>query len=299
MRARGLLRAALVAAMLSLALVAQGRSPAGEQRLEKGKAMQVASRDGTRIAFEKRGQGPALIVVGGALSDRSGGAALATLLAPHLTVYTYDRRGRGDSGDTRPYAVAREIEDIEALIAHAGGTAFVYGRSSGAALALQAAAALQGKVGKLALYEAPYDESEGAAKAWAEFRAKLGGLLAAGRRADAVSLFMKFVGAPEDAVAKMKASPAWPGMVAMAPTLAHDNAVLGEDRSVPVGIAGRIQAPTLVMDGSASAGPMPFMRPTADKLAKAIPGAQRRVVEGQAHDVDAKVLAPILAQFFR
>lgn len=299
MSARGLVRAALAAGMLSLGLVAQGQSPAGGQRLEKGKPMQVTSRDGTRIAFEKRGQGPALIVVGGALSDRAGGADLAALLAPHLTVYTYDRRGRGDSGDTKPYAVAREIEDIEALVDHAGGTAFLYGKSSGAALALQAAAALQGKVRKLALYEAPYDETQGAAKAWAEFRAKLDGLLAADRRAEAVSLFMQFVGAPEEAVAKMKASPAWPGMVAMAPTLAHDNAVLGGDRSVPVAIAARIQASTLVMDGSASAGPMPFMRPTADKLAQAIPGARRQVVEGQAHDVDAKVLAPVLVKFFR
>jgi pimeloyl-ACP methyl ester carboxylesterase len=261
--------------------------------------MHVTSRDGTRIAYEKRGSGPAVILVGGALSERAGGADLAQLLAPHLTVYTYDRRGRGDSGDTQPYAVTREIEDLQALIDHAGGTAFVYGKSSGAALALQAASVLGGKVRKLALYEPPYSEAAGAAKDWREFRVKLDGQLAAGRPADAIVLFMQFVGAPDEVVARMKASPAWPGMVALAPTLAYDNAVLGDDRSIPVAIAAKVKAATLVMDGSASAGPMPFMRPTADKLAKVIPGAQRRVLDGQAHDVDSKALAPVLLDFFR
>ena len=238
--------------------------------------MYVTSRDGTRIAYDKWGKGPAVIVVGGALSDRSGSAELAQLLAAHFTVYSYDRRGRGDSADTKPYSVKREIEDIEALIDSAGGSAYVYGKSSGAGLALQAAAALGDKVKKLAIYEPPYSEAEGAAKEWKEFRAKLDALLAADRRADAITLFMKFVGAPDEVVAKMKASPAWPGMLAMAPTLAYDNAVLGDDRSVPVGIAAKVKATTLVMDGGASLGPMPFMRPTADKLGKTIPGAQRQ-----------------------
>jgi pimeloyl-ACP methyl ester carboxylesterase len=261
--------------------------------------MQVTSKDGTRIAYEKAGQGPALILVGGALSDRSGGAELAKLLAPHFSVYTYDRRGRGDSSDTKPYAVTREIEDLEALIGQAGGTAHVYGKSSGAALALQAASALPGKITKLALYEAPYNDADGAAKEWRDLRAKIDALLAAGRREDAVTQFMQFVGAPPEVLAKMKASPAWAGMVAMAPTLAYDNAVLGDERAVPVAAAAKVKAATLVMDGGASAGPMPFMRATADKLAKAIPGAQRQVIEGQAHDVDAKVLAPILVKFFK
>jgi hypothetical protein len=123
-------------------------------------------------------------------------------------------------------------------------------------------------------------------------------MLAADRRAEAITLFMKFVGAPDQAVAKMQASPAWPGMLAMAPTLGYDNAVLGDDRSVPVGIAAKITATTLVMDGSASSGPMPFMRPTADKLGRTIPGARRQTVEGQAHDASARVLAPILVKFF-
>ena len=260
--------------------------------------MQLAtSQDGTRIAYDKSGKGPALIVVGGALSARAGGTELAQVLAPHFTVYNYDRRGRGDSGDTKPYSLKREIEDIAALIDAAGGSAYVYGKSSGAALALQAAASLGGKVKKLAVYEAPYSDAQGAAKEWKDFRAKLDGLLAADRRADAVTAFMKFVGAPDEAVAGMKASPAWPGMVAMAPTLAYDNAVLGDDRSVPVEVVAKVKVKTLVMDGGASLGPMPFMRATAEKLGKAIPNAERLTVEGQGHDVSSKVLVPILVKF--
>jgi pimeloyl-ACP methyl ester carboxylesterase len=276
--------------LFSLAFSAKGETAAT--------AKQVTSRDGTRIAYDRWGKGPAVIIVNGALSDRSSNSELAQLLAAHLTVYSYDRRGRGDSTDTKPYSVKREIEDIEALIDSSGGSAYLYGKSSGAALALQAAAALGDKVTKLAIYEPPYNEAKGAAKEWKEFRAKLDELLAADRRAEAITLFMKFVGAPEEVVAKMKASPAWPGMLAMAPTLSFDNAVLGDDRSVPVGVAAKVKANTLVMDGGASLGPMPFMRPTADKLGKIIPGAQRHVVEGQAHDVSSKVLAPLLLKFF-
>jgi pimeloyl-ACP methyl ester carboxylesterase len=294
-----LFRSACLAGLLSLSFLAKAQAPAKAQRTEKAHPMQTAtSRDGTRIAFDKRGRGPAVILVNGALADRSAGAELAQLLAGRFTVYCYDRRGRGDSGDNKPYSVQREIEDIEALVDSAGGAAHVYGKSSGAALALQAAAALGPKVRKLALYEAPYDETEGAAAQWRAFRSRLDGLLAADRRADAVTAFMQFVGAPAEALASMKASPAWPGMVAMAPTLAYDNAMLGDDRSVPVGVAARVTATTLVMDGAASAGPMPFMRATADKLGRAIPGAQRQVVPGQAHDVSAKALAPILLKFF-
>ena len=289
-----LCRRTCLAGLLALASLAHAQPPAAQ-----AKAPQVVkSRDGTRIAYDKWGQGPAVIVVGGALSDRRGAAELAQLLAGRLTVYSYDRRGRGDSSDTPPYAVAREVEDIEALIDNAGGSAYVYGKSSGAALALQAAAALGRKVTRLALYEAPYNEAPGAAGEWRTFTAKTDGLLADGRRAEAITAFMTFVGAPADVVAKMKASPAWPGMLAMAPTLAYDNAMLGADRAVPVDLAAKVKVPTLVLDGGASAGPMPFMRPTADKLAQAIPGAQRRTVEGQAHDISPKALAPLLLTFF-
>ena len=274
--------------LLSLAFTASGQTT----------AQSVISRDGTRIAYDKSGKGPVVIVVGGALSDRAGGAELAKLLAGDFTVCSYDRRCRGGSTDTKPYSVKREIEDLEALIDSTGGSAYVYGKSSGAALALQAAAALGDKIKKLALYEPPYSEADGAAREWKDFRAQLDALLAESRRADAISLFMRFVGAPDEAVARMKASPAWPGMLAMAPTLAYDNAILGDDRSVPVATAAKVKATTLVMDGGASVGPMPFMRPTADKLGVSIPDARRLVVAGQAHDVDSKVLAPVLLKFF-
>jgi pimeloyl-ACP methyl ester carboxylesterase len=260
--------------------------------------MHVTSKDGTRIAYEKTGNGRALLVVTGALADRSAGAELAQLLASRFTVYTYDRRGRGDSGDTKPYSVQREVEDIAALVEAAGGSAFVYGKSSGACLSVQAAASLGDKVKRLVLYEAPYIDAEGAAGEWRALRSKIDELLAADRRAEAVAYFLQFVGMPDEALAQMKASPAWAGMTAMAPTLAYDNAVVGDDRSVPVAVAAKIKASTLVMDGDASAAAMPFMRPTADKLASAIPDAQRRTIEGQDHQLDAKVLAPILVQFF-
>jgi pimeloyl-ACP methyl ester carboxylesterase len=289
-------RSASLVAISSLALLAGGLSRAESPGAKK--AQTVSSRDGTRIAYDKSGKGPAVIIVGGALSGRSGGAELAQALAANFTVYNYDRRGRGESTDTQPYSVKREIEDLEALIDDAGGSAYVYGKSSGASLALQAAVALDGKIRKLALYEPPYNDAEGAAKAWKELKAKVDAQLAARQNDAAVTSFLTFVGMPAEALAKLKASPSWAGMVAMAPTLRYDNAVVGDDRSVPVAIAARVEASTLVMDGGASAGPMPFMRVTADKLGKTIPGAQRRVVEGQAHDVSPKVLAPILRKFF-
>jgi pimeloyl-ACP methyl ester carboxylesterase len=258
----------------------------------------ATSKDGTKIAYEKLGTGPAVILVSGALSGHSGASGLARLLAPFFTVYSYDRRGRGASADTKPYSVKREIEDMEALIDEAGGSANVYGKSSGACLALETAVSLGGKIERLVIYEAPYSDAEGAAKEWKAFRSEIDKLLAVGDRAGAVTSFMEFVGAPGDAIAGMKASPAWPAMVAMAPTLAYDNEVVGEDRSVPLAAASKVKAAALVMDGGASLEAMPFMRPTADKLAKAIPGARRRTLAGQGHDVDPKVLAPVLSEFF-
>src|SRR6266699_3110311 len=152
--------------------------------------MHVAtSKDGTTIAYDRQGQGPAIILVAGALCSRLGwsGPHLSNLLAPHFTAYNYDRRGRGDSGDTKPYAVAREVEDIEALVDEAGGSAYLYGHSSGAALALEAALRLGNKVKKLAMYEAPYNEDAEAQRAWKEYIKQLTKLLAADRRGDAVA----------------------------------------------------------------------------------------------------------------
>ncbi len=260
----------------------------------------VTSKDGTEIAFEKQGTGPAVILVDGALGYRSFSAMsqLAELLAPHFTVYTYDRRGRGESGNSKPYAVEREVEDIDALVEAAGGSAFVYGISSGACLALEAAMKLGSRIGKLAMYEPPYDSDEAARPAWMEYRKKLAELLAADRRGDAVALFMRFVGAPDDMIDGMRQAPMWPLFEAVAPTLAYDAADIGDDRSVPVKRAASVKVPVLVMDGGANLTIMPFMHATAAALAKAIPRAQHRTLEGQTHDVNVEVVAPVLVEFF-
>src|SRR5438874_1999643 len=145
----------------------------------------VISKDGTAIAFDRSGEGPATILVAGALATRSAEAPLAARLSPHFTVFAYDRRGRGESGDTAPYAVEREVEDLDALITEAGGSAFVFGHSSGAALALEAAIQLGEKVTKLAMYEAPYNDEREAKLAWRAYIHHLTELLAADRRGDA------------------------------------------------------------------------------------------------------------------
>src|SRR3989440_2880540 len=258
----------------------------------------VTSKDGTRIVYDTIGQGPPVILVAGAMCSRSvwSGPELAKLLARRFTVYNYDRRGRGESGDTLPYAVAREIEDIEALIDEAGGSASLYGHSSGAALVLEAALRLGKKVKKLAMYEAPYNDDAEAQRAWKEYIKQLTEALAADRRGDAVALFMELVGTPADQIEAMRHAPIWPMFEALAPTLAYDHsAILGEDASLPTERAAIVTAPTLVMNGGASDA---FMYDTARALGKAIPHAQVRTLEGQTHDVDLDVLAPVLMEFF-
>jgi pimeloyl-ACP methyl ester carboxylesterase len=257
----------------------------------------VISKDGTRIAFTQSGKGQPIILVEGALGYRSFGLMpeLAQHLSPHYTVYTYDRRGRGESGDTAPYAVEREVEDIEALIEEAGGSAFVYGISSGGALALEAAIRLGNKVKKLAIYEAPYNSDAAARKGMSEYANQLKAAIAEGRRGDAAVLFMQLVGTPADQVEGMRHAPMWPMFEAVAPTLVYDNAVLGIDGAVPIRRAASVAVPTLVMAGSAT---IPFMHVTADALAKAIPNAQRRTLEGQTHQVAAEAIAPALTEFF-
>lgn len=257
----------------------------------------VISKDGTEIAFETNGQGPAVVLVDGALCYRSFGPMtdLAILLAPHFTVYTYDRRGRGGSGNMQPYALEREVEDIEALIDEAGGSALVFGTSSGACLSLEAAIKLGKKIRKLAMYEPPFNNSGGGARqAWKDYREHLADFLASGRRGEAVALFMQFVGTPTEQVQGMRQAPMWPMFEAVAPTLAYDAAAMGEDRLVPVKRAANVSMPALVMNGSA----IPFMLDTATRLAKAIPHGQQRTLEGQTHNVDLQVLAPVLVEFF-
>ncbi len=258
----------------------------------------VSSRDGTTIAYDKVGEGPALILVDGALSVHSSGgkSELAKMLAPHLTVYGYDRRGRGGSGDTLPYAVDREIEDIDALIDHAGGSAFLYGHSSGGTLAMQAAVRLGGRVSKIAMYEPPHNDDPDAQESWSEYLRELGQVLADGRRGDAVALFMRFVGTPDDQVEGMRQAPFWPSMEAIAPTLAYDHAaIIGERWSAPTDLAARVSVPALVIAGDAS---LPFMPHTARALSQAMPQGHLRMLEGQTHDVNPGVLAPVLVDFF-
>ena len=256
----------------------------------------VISKDGTRIAYEQTGEGEAIVLIDGALGSRSFGLMprLAALLAPHFSVTTYDRRGRGESGDTPPYAVEREVEDIAALIGQAGGAASLYGISSGAALALEAALGLGKKVKTLALYEPPYNAED--AQLWRDYARRLGELLAADRRGDAVALFMAFVGVPSEQIGAMRGTPMWPMLEAVAPTLAYDAAVLGEDRAVPTARAAELQVPALVMNGGES---YPFMRDTAIALAESIPAGRYRELEGQRHDVAVDALAPVLVEFFQ
>ncbi|MDQ6604467.1 MAG: alpha/beta hydrolase [Chloroflexota bacterium] len=259
----------------------------------------VASKDGTSIAYDRRGEGPAVILVAGALCARLSwsGPEIARLLAPQFTVYNYDRRGRGDSGDTPPYAVAREIEDLDALITAAGGSASLFGHSSGAALVLEAAAALGENVTKLVMYDAPYHEDLGNRQAWNTYIGRLAEMLAAGRGGDAVALFMEYTGMPADQVEGMRHAPFWPMLQTLAPTLAYDHiALLGEDGGVPAERAAAVRAPALVMYGGAS---HPVMRDAAHVLSRAMPHAQLRAFEGQTHDVHPEALAPVLEAFFR
>jgi pimeloyl-ACP methyl ester carboxylesterase len=258
----------------------------------------VRSKDGTTIAFDRLGDGPAVIVVGGATCDRTITRPLAEQLAQHFTVINYDRRGRGDSSDTAPYAVEREIEDLAALIAEAGGTASVYGHSSGAALALHAAA--HGlPISKLVLHEPPYvPDGEEERRISREYAEKLKTILAEGRRGDAVELFMTTVGTPQEMVDRMRSEPWWARMEAIAPTLAYDSEVMGDSRrggTIPVDLVGRVTPPTLVLVGGASPA---WMIDVGRQVADAMPNGRHSVLEDQEHVVPPELLAPVLAEFF-
>jgi pimeloyl-ACP methyl ester carboxylesterase len=259
---------------------------------------QVLSKDGTVIAFDLSGTGPAVVLVGGAFQYRAidpPTAHLAALLAEQFTVFHYDRRGRGESSDTPPYAVEREMEDLEALIQEAGGSACVFGMSSGGVLALGAAA--RGlAITKLALYEPPFNSGDERARAAAQhYSRELTALLSEGRRGDAVALAMTTWGAEASAVAGMRQTPIWPLFEAVAPTLAYDDAIMG-DGAVPTARLASITVPTLVMAGGASPA---FMLDAAQEAAHALPGAGLRILEGQTHDVAPEVLAPVLVEFFQ
>ena len=262
----------------------------------------VMSKDGTSIAYERQGSGPLVILVGGAFVDRSENAPLAAELAEHFTVCNYDRRGRGDSGDTQPYAVEREIEDIEALITEAGGSANLYGISSGGALVLEAAAAGVA-ADKLAVYEVPYNMAPDGPQRQREYVEQLEAFLARGQHGDAAELFMRTVGASDEMIEGAKRSPVWPGLQALAPTLAYDAACMGNGQP-PADRLATITQPTLVATGGASpesfvGGGGDFFGKAADAIVSSIPHAERQTIEGQTHQVDPKALAPALHRFFK
>jgi pimeloyl-ACP methyl ester carboxylesterase len=255
----------------------------------------VVSKDGTQIAYDSTGRGPALILVLGALNSRKSGTKLAKLLASRFTVVSFDRRGRGDSTDTAPYSPQRELEDIAALIDAVGEPVHLYGHSSGAALALEAAIRLPKQVMKIAIYEVPYTLDSKGRKDANEYYARLKKLLASGRKGDAVVVFIRSVGVSAKQVEALKRLPMWPGLVRLAPTLAYDSEVLGKGHSLPAARLSRVTVPTLVMHGGAGA---PFMRDAAQAISKIIPKAQLRTLAGQTHGVSPKVLAPVLEKFF-
>ncbi|MGI8331421.1 alpha/beta fold hydrolase [Actinomadura scrupuli] len=261
----------------------------------------VVSKDGTSIAYERAGTGPAVILVGGGLDDGSENAALVPELARNFRVYNYARRGRGGSGDTLPYAVERELEDIDALIGEAGGAAHLFGASSGGALALEAAAAGLA-IGRLAVYEVPYMGDDAAVRLWSQYVARLTAVLADGRRADAIELFMRLAGSPDEAIAGARDSSFWPALEALAPTLAYDAACLGDGRP-PAARLATITQPTLVATGGLPDPHMGGLRTgffdsAADAIAASVPKAERRIIEGQSHVADPEVFASVLGRHF-
>jgi pimeloyl-ACP methyl ester carboxylesterase len=259
----------------------------------------VRSKDGTAIAFDRLGHGSPVILVDGALCYRGVGQTrqLAELLAQHFTVFTYDRRGRGDSGDTAPYAAGREIEDIAALLSEAGGTAFVWGMSSGAVLALEATTRLSG-IKKLALYEAPFivDDSRSTTE---DDWVRIGQAVAANRRSEAVKLFLKAVGVPGFFIALMRLMPVWSKLKAVAHTLPYDGAIVQDKqrgKPLPASRWASVTVPALVMDGGKSPA---WMRHANGSLATVLPNARYRTLEGHTHMLKPKAHAPMLVEFFK
>lgn len=257
----------------------------------------IRSADGTAIAFDRSGDGPPVLVVGGAMCDRAMTRPTAEELAKYCTVINYDRRGRGDSGDTAPYAVEREIEDLGALIAEVGGKASVYGHSSGAGLALHAAA--RGlPITRLVLHEPPYvPDGEEERRISREYAEKLEAILAEDRRGDAVELFMTTVGMTREMVGQMRNEPWWAGMEEIAPTLAYDSEVMGDisgGGTIPADVVVKVTIPALVLCGGASPA---WMIDIGKQIADAMPNGRHSVLEGQEHVVAPEVLVPVLAEF--
>jgi pimeloyl-ACP methyl ester carboxylesterase len=266
---------------------------------ESNLANTVVSKDGTIIAFNRSGRGSPVILVDGALCCRAMGPSgpLAKLLAPYFTVFTYDRRGRSASGDTPPYAVERELEDLDALVSEAGGTAFLWGASSGGVLALEAANRLRG-IRKVAVFEAPLivdDSRPTTVEDWVRIHEAV----AAGRPGDAVRFFLKSVGMPTFLIALMRLTPVWSKLRAVAHTLPYDGDLVQSNQTgkpLPAGSWASVTMPTLVMDGGKSPA---WIRHANRSLASVLPNAQYRTLAGQTHMVKAKAHAPTLVEFFK
>ena len=262
----------------------------------------VRSDDGTEIAYTRDGDGPAVVLVGGGLDDSSENAALVPAMADTFTVINYARRGRGESGNIAPYALEREIEDLAAFVKEAGGRAHLFGASSGGALVLEAAAAGL-PVDRIAVWEVPYAVGDEAARGWQEYVRALHEALHRDDRDQALTLFMRLAGSPDEMVTHVRQSEYWPAMVDLAPTLAHDAACLG-DGHPPVDRLGTISQPTLVLTGPGGEAtseelPLDYMGSSADAIVAAIPAAGRRRLSEGSHMVDPEVLGPVLIDWFQ
>ncbi|MGW1774706.1 alpha/beta fold hydrolase [Streptomyces sp. NPDC002104] len=258
----------------------------------------VFSADGTAITYEQQGAGPAVVLVGGAFMTRGDCATLAGLLAEHCTVITYDRRGRGDSGDSPEYDVQREVEDLDALIERAGGEAMLFGMSSGAVLALEAAAR-GSAVTRLFLYEPPFITDNSRPPLPADYVTHLSELVRQGEYGDAVAYFMTAaIGMPAEAVAGMRRAPFWPAMEATARTLPYDGRIMGDTmsgRPLPADRWQSVKVPVLVGTGDAGA---PHMLTGARELSALSGNFSLHVFPGQQHDIAPELLAPVLTGFF-
>jgi pimeloyl-ACP methyl ester carboxylesterase len=255
----------------------------------------VTSADGTELAYDTAGDGPLVILVDGALCFRDSGPmrSIAEQLGTDLTVLQYDRRGRGGSADTLPFAVEREVEDLEALIDAIDAPASLFGMSSGGALVLAAAAALGSKVSRIALYEPPYMPEQARAGATA-YTAELTASLGSGDRDAAVAAFLRRVGTPDATIEGMRRSPAWPHLEALAPTLAYDDQLMG-DSAVPTERIALIGVPVLTLAGGATP---PFLQYGAATVADFSTRGEFRVIDNESHDVSPVALAAQLVPFF-
>jgi pimeloyl-ACP methyl ester carboxylesterase len=252
------------------------------------------SKDGTKIVYRKAGKGPLIILVDGAFCSKDFGPMpkLAPLLSEHFTVVSYDRRARGESGDTKPYTIEREIEDLQALIEQNGGSAYLFGISSGAILALRAVA--NGlEVPKLVLFEPPFVTSKNLIRSPNAYH-ELTRLLEQGKRGEAVKFYLrKVMGVPAILPFVLQLTPNWSKMKANANSLPYDVAVCG-DFEIPKNFRSSVAIPVLVIDSTRSPE---MLRSAVEATVRALPNATRKSLKGSIHDVPPKILAPELAQF--